>query len=106
MISITNFYILLCSFIMILANITVKYYKNSGIPIGLVFYSFLLYFSIKIYEKENMAISYISMHLFAIIGMTLASFYLFKEDITLYNLIGIILSIIAIIFMKYNRFEK
>jgi len=76
---------------------------NHFYVLGLVLYFISMNFLAQSYKYEDIAIASMIMVIFNILTLTLVGYFVFKENITAYEIMGIALGITALIFLEIGK---
>jgi len=98
-------FILACIVICLPITFIGKYIETSNlfyILLALACYSFLTYIYIKLLKHEDMAIVYPLLNIISVLVVFLIGVFYFKNKIDIFKIIGIVLSIISILFLSIN----
>ena len=71
--------------------------------VGLILYFINMNFLAQSYRYENIAVASLLRVIFNVITLTLVGYFIFKENITAYEITGIILGIIALFFLEFGK---
>ena len=71
--------------------------------LGLILYFISMNFLAQSYKYEDIAIASMIMVIFNILTLTLVGYFVFKENITAYEIMGIVLGITALIFLEIGE---
>ena len=70
---------------------------------GLIFYLIGLVFLAQSYKREDIAVASVILIIFNVVSLSLVGYFVFKENITVYEIIGIVLGIAAMIFLELGK---
>ena len=98
------FYIIVGGILLTVGDIIFKHWLVSDKPIllipGIISYAGGLVCLILSYRSINIAVASALMVIFNIVFLAIASTFLFKEHLSTYQLIGLVIAIIAILFLE------
>jgi multidrug transporter EmrE-like cation transporter len=98
-------FILACIVICLPITLIGKYIETSEtyyILLALAFYGLLTLIYINLLKHEDMAIVYPLLNIISVLVVFLIGVFYFKNKIDIYKIIGIVLSIISILFLTIN----
>lgn len=101
------FLVVLAGIILTIGDIILKEWVTTSYKsfywTGIAFYLISMNLLAHSYKYENIAIASLLMVLFNVITLTLVSYFIFKEPLSLYEFSGIILGIMAIILLEIGK---